>query len=205
VEGSVHDLEVFRRTLNDLYRLLEDHSNEPTKIFADKGYIGFNDSPLVKLVTPHKKPQHGFLSDAQIRSNQRLSSARVVVENYFGRLATRFHIIVRRWGFDDALYPIVFGICWALANHDVLLGGEALQSAEGDQYGAMLTRICIKGRDAMLNARKRMQRRRAHRRSIRKLQAMTDREEAYDSEEDEQRVMAAFGHPEGEGCSDAED
>jgi hypothetical protein len=41
VEGSVHDLEVFRRTLNDLYRLLEDHPNELTKILADKGYIGF--------------------------------------------------------------------------------------------------------------------------------------------------------------------
>jgi hypothetical protein len=104
VEGSVHDLEVFRRTINNLYRLLEDHPNEPTKIFADKGYIGFNDSLLVKLVTPHKKLPHRFLSDAQVRSNQRLSSARVVVENYFGRLATRFHIVVRRWGFDDAFY-----------------------------------------------------------------------------------------------------
>jgi hypothetical protein len=69
VEGSLHDLEVFRRTLNDLYRLLEGHPNEPTNILADKGYIGFNDLPLVKLVTPHKKPPHGFLSDAQVRSN----------------------------------------------------------------------------------------------------------------------------------------
>jgi hypothetical protein len=84
VEGSVHDLQVFRRTFNDLCRLLEDHPNEPTKILADRGYIGFNDSPLVKLVTLHKKPLHGFLSDAQVRSNQRLSSACVVVENYFG-------------------------------------------------------------------------------------------------------------------------
>jgi hypothetical protein len=84
VEGSVHDLDVFRRTLNDLYRLLEDHPNEPTKILVDKGYIGFNDSPLVKVVTPHKRPLHGFLSDAQLRSSQQLSSIGVVVENYFG-------------------------------------------------------------------------------------------------------------------------
>jgi hypothetical protein len=43
VKGLMHDLEVFRRTLNDLYRLLEDHLNEPTKILAGKGDIGFND------------------------------------------------------------------------------------------------------------------------------------------------------------------
>jgi hypothetical protein len=66
----VHDLKVFRRTLNDLYRLLEDRPNEPTKILADKGSIGFNNSPLVQLVTPHKKPPHGFHNDAQVRSNQ---------------------------------------------------------------------------------------------------------------------------------------
>jgi hypothetical protein len=166
VEVSVHDLEVFRRTLNDLYRLLKDHPNEPTKILADKGCVGFKNSPLAKLVTPHKKPPHGFLSDTHVRSNQRLSSARVV-ENYFGRLATRFHIMVRRRGFDDAFYPIIFGICCALANYDILHCGGALQSAEGDQYGAMLTRICTKGRDAVLNARERMQRRRAHRRPVR--------------------------------------
>jgi hypothetical protein len=205
VKRSVHDLEVFRRALNDLYRLPEGHPNEPTKILADKGYIGFNDSPLVKLVTPHEKPPHGFLSDAQVRSNQRLSSARVVVENYFGRLATRFHPMVRRWRFDDAFYPDVFGICCALANYDILLGGGTLQSTEGDQYGSMLTRICTKGREAVLNARERMQRRGAHRRSVREAQARADREEAHDPEEDEQRVIAAFGHPEGEDYSEAED
>jgi hypothetical protein len=205
VEGSVHDLEVFRRTLNDPYRLLEDHSNEPTKILADKGYISFNDSLLVKLVTAHKKRPHEFLSDAQVRSNQRLSSARVVVQNYFGRLATRFHIMVRRWGFDDAFYLIVFGICCALANYDILLGGGALQSAEGNQYGAMLTRICTKGKDSLPNARERMQRRPAHRRSVREAQTTADREEAHDREEDEQRAIAAFGHPEDEGFSEAED
>jgi hypothetical protein len=70
--------------------------------------------------------------------NQPLSSARVVVENYFGGLATRFHIMVRRWGFNGAFYPIVFGVCCALANYDILLGGGALQSAQGDQYGVML-------------------------------------------------------------------
>jgi hypothetical protein len=113
--------------------------------------------------------------------------------------------MVRRWEFDDAFYPIVFKICCALANYDILLGGGALQSAEEDQYRAMLTRICAKGRDAVLNARERMQGRRAHRRSVREAQARADREEAHEPEEDEQRVIAAFGHPQGEDYSEAED
>jgi hypothetical protein len=77
--------------------------------------------------------------------------------------------------------------------------------AEGDQHGAMLTRICTKGKEALLNTRERMQRRRAHRRSVREAQARADREEAHDREEDGQRVILVFGHPEGEDYSEAED
>jgi hypothetical protein len=92
-----------------------------------------------------------------------------------------------------------------LANYDILLGVGTLQWAQGDQYGAMLTRIYTKGRDAVLNARERMQRRRAHRRPVREAQARADREEGHDREEDEQRVIAVFGHPEGEDYSEAEE
>jgi hypothetical protein len=68
----------------------------------------------------------------------------------------------------------------------------------------MLTQICTKRRDAVLNAREIMQRRLAHRRSVREAQVRADREEAHDHEEDEPRVIAAFGHPEGEDYSEAE-
>jgi hypothetical protein len=57
----------------------------------------------------------------------------------------------------------------------------------------------------MLSAHERMQRRQAHRRSVKEAQARADREEAHDPEEDEQRVIAAFGLPEGEDDSEAKD
>jgi hypothetical protein len=69
----------------------------------------------------------------------------------------------------------------------------------------MLTWICTKGRDAVLNARERMQRRRAHRRSVREAQARADREETRDPEEDEQWAIAAFEHPEGKDYLEAKD
>jgi hypothetical protein len=69
----------------------------------------------------------------------------------------------------------------------------------------MLKRICTKERATVLNARERMQRTQPQRRSIREAQARADREEAHDPEEKEQRVIAAFGHPEGENYSEAED
>jgi hypothetical protein len=50
-----------------------------------------------------------------------------------------------------------------------------------------------------------MQRRWAHRWSVRDAQARADREESHDAEEDEQLVIAVFGHPEGEDYSEAED
>jgi hypothetical protein len=49
-----------------------------------------------------------------------LSSARVIIENYFGRLSNRFLIMVRRWGFEEQFYPVIFKICRALANYDIL-------------------------------------------------------------------------------------
>jgi hypothetical protein len=41
VPGSVHDLAPFRSTVSELEELMARKPNEPTKIHADKGYIGF--------------------------------------------------------------------------------------------------------------------------------------------------------------------
>jgi hypothetical protein len=58
------------------------HEGEPTKILADKGYIGEVDDPAITLVTPKKKSGGLPLDRMQAGYNRDLSSARVFIENY---------------------------------------------------------------------------------------------------------------------------
>jgi hypothetical protein len=158
--GSVRDLMLLRLTVTELEELVASKPNEPTKILADNGYTGFTDSQILQSMTLYKKPRNGVLSQAQLAVNTKLGSARVIIENYFGRFSNRFLIMVRRWGFEDQFYSAIFKICCALANSDILAGeGESLRMQEGDEYGVILTRICTKGKRAVEDARERMKRR----------------------------------------------
>jgi hypothetical protein len=83
-----------------------------------------------------------------------LGRAQVIIESYFGRLSNRFLIMVRRWGFEEQFYRVIFKICCALANYDTLAReGGSLRIQEGDEYGVMLTRICTIGMKAVEDAR----------------------------------------------------
>jgi hypothetical protein len=95
VPGSVHDLALFRSTVTELEELVTSKPNEPTKILADKGYIGFTDSQTLQLMTPYNKPRNGILSQAQLAVNKKSGSARVIIEDSFGRLSNKFLIMVR--------------------------------------------------------------------------------------------------------------
>jgi hypothetical protein len=87
-------------------------------------------------VTPHKEPAYGRLRPREVRENDDLASVRVIVENFFGRLSTRFHIMVRRWGFEDEYSPTILETCCALVNFDIPDGlGGSLQKQESESYG----------------------------------------------------------------------
>jgi hypothetical protein len=195
--GATHDLKLFRAHEDELIQLLRStlHVGDPTRILADKGYIGFHDERL-RLVTPHKQPRGANLTSEQKKHNTHVAKARVVVENFFGRLSVKFHIMVSRWQFDDDFYPVVFEICCALVNFDILTGsGGALRAEDGLQYGLILTHECEKAKQAAEAAAARVRRRRAKRLEIREDQARLDRVEGQLVEEDEVRARVAFGDP----------
>jgi hypothetical protein len=95
VPGAKHDFQLFREHLSSLEEFIDLHRDEPCHILADKGYIGHVDSETVHLVTPHKPAAGHYLTQEQIQENYVLSQHRVLVENYFGRLSVKFHILVR--------------------------------------------------------------------------------------------------------------
>jgi hypothetical protein len=154
VPGSVHDFKIFKDNSEGLAEYIRQHHGEATKILADKGYIGPSVSPVINVFTPKKPGRNNILSQSDLTYNEGLSSARVVVENFFGRLSTKFHIMVRRWAHEDEYYPIIFEICCALTNFDLLHSrARRLTPEDGVYYRRLLSHISEKGRIGMENAR----------------------------------------------------
>jgi hypothetical protein len=105
IPGSVHNLALFRDTQDQPAMLVTSKPGKLAKILADKGYIGFREDRSLQLVTPHKKPAHETLIPKETREKYDLASVRVVVENFFGRFSTKFHIMVHRW--DSKMSTII--------------------------------------------------------------------------------------------------
>jgi hypothetical protein len=149
-------MRLFKDHRHHLTALIMLREREPTKILADKGYIGKVDDTELTSVTPKKKSGGFPLDGMQARHNRDLSSALVIVENYFGKLQAKFHIMARRWSHDIDYYPTIFEICCALVSFD-LMHGSALRvnAQDGTRYQKCLTHICEKGVCRIAEARTR--------------------------------------------------
>jgi hypothetical protein len=193
IPGSVHDLALFKDTQDQPTKLVTSKPGEPTKILADKRCIGFREDSPLQLVIAHKNAAHGMLRPREARENYDLASLGVAVENFFGRLSTKSHIMVRRGAFEDEHYYTIFEACCALVRFYIQdrLGGS-LQKQESETSGKILTQICSRGREAREVAAESVAKRRARKPRIRDQQAQTDQEQGIDPEDDKRRLMAAM-------------
>jgi len=97
--GSRSDIDIFHRMEAVHTRLLNKSDNDrdiadigpgsekyPNSwaVIADKGYQGAKE--FIRTICPKKKPPHGVLSLEDESNNKRLSSDRIIVENFFGRM-----------------------------------------------------------------------------------------------------------------------
>jgi hypothetical protein len=140
IPGAVHDMMLFREHVGDVEALIAGHEGEPVHVLADKGDIGVSGSARVVLVTPARRPAGGWLTRDQLRANATIGSARVIVENFFGRLKTKFRILAGRWAQREDLYPTIFEVCCALVNYAIRSGGGSpLRAEEGRSYLQALT------------------------------------------------------------------
>lgn len=130
-KGAKHDKLVFDKSLESFQNeVISHHPNESKKILADKGY---QDNASEILVTPIKgKPL--ALTSAQNAYNDKLSKARIIIENFFGRLKKRYQIMFDQFRGTKKDYRIVFEICCALINYEVFECGHAFREEDNAFY-----------------------------------------------------------------------
>ncbi len=93
---------------------LKDNPDPAWKLMGDKGFQGLQLD--VPSILPAKKPRGGELTPQQHDKNKNIASERVIVENFYGRLQSKFGIMTKRFRLDKDLYPFVFDLCVSLCN-----------------------------------------------------------------------------------------
>ncbi|KAG2829994.1 hypothetical protein PC129_g6679 [Phytophthora cactorum] len=115
--GSVSDITIMANHLKDHQRLLEKNNQERLiedngegseqyqeawAILADKGYQG--GASMLRVIHPKKKPRNGELTADELARNARVSSNRVLVENFFGRVCLLWKIMHSTYMWNEASF-----------------------------------------------------------------------------------------------------
>ncbi|ETV77330.1 hypothetical protein H257_08776 [Aphanomyces astaci] len=134
VPGSVADLTLIRNRLDEHQRFL---SKEASKsMINDKGYIGLAAS--LRAIHPKKKPTGGALDRHDLDRNKEVSSDRVIVENFFGRVSMLWKVSYATFVWGEKLYDDIQRLTFSLTNlHASLL---PLRLEDHDSYRAAMAR-----------------------------------------------------------------
>ena len=150
--GSVSDLTILhkRHTIHqkrlkkrdddghfkDEYAMAEKYPNH-WAILADKGYQSA--SEILRAVTPRKKPARGVLGREDEWFNKKLSSDRILVENYFGRMGQLWSVLSRKFVWSEKLFDLLFAIGVAATNYHVTI--HKLRDDDSEWYNRYKNRL----------------------------------------------------------------
>lgn len=156
--GSVSDLEIFQRmrpkhevlsrkadrdsSIQDFDPLRMEHPGK-WAIICDKGYEGAQE--FMRTIRPKKKPMNGYLSRVEEEYNRTVSSDRIIVENFFGRLGTLWDVCCRKWRWAEEQYDDIFKICVGLSNFHIRL--HPLRHDDSAKYNMHRNRLLSIGED----------------------------------------------------------
>jgi DDE superfamily endonuclease len=127
-KGSIHDFMICRSNISILRDILRkeqknlDDSEEEDlswSIIVGSGYQGLQN--YVKAIMPHKKQKSKAFTRQQTTFNKELASQRVICERFYGRLKTKFRIMSSKFRNSREEYKIIFRLCAALTNFDIIL------------------------------------------------------------------------------------
>lgn len=127
--GSVSDFEIVQRQRELHEKLLKKKESDRSimdvgmhserypqdwAVLCDKGYQGLLE--LLRAIHPIKKPPRGALSVSDEMFNRKVSSDRIIVENYFGRLCGLWTLFSSKWRWNEGLYDDFFRAAIGLTN-----------------------------------------------------------------------------------------
>lgn len=110
-------------------------------VLVDKGYQGIHTH--LRGIHPTRKPRGGELSHTERERNKRISSDRVLVENYFGRLSSLWRVMFTTFKWNEDKYDQLVRICVALTNFHVTL--SPLRAEDSDNYQRQMARYVSMG------------------------------------------------------------
>eukprot|EP00171_Calliarthron_tuberculosum_P021823 IDg21823t1 len=124
------------KDIDDVYFMSDEYPNH-WAFLADKGYQGAQE--MIRCVIPFKKPARGVLSADQEKFNRDLSSDRILVENYFGRMLSLWNVMSQKWTWSETLYDTVVCMCVGLTN--IHVDSKPLRSVDSDWYNRYMNRL----------------------------------------------------------------
>ncbi|ETW04038.1 hypothetical protein H310_04424 [Aphanomyces invadans] len=132
--GATHDVQIFRQNADFHLRELQKQpvdSNVPDRgpladkfpdqwcVLADKAYQGLQEH--FRVIHPKKAKPNQDLSMEEERENRDISSDRIIVENYFGRLCNLWRVCSDKFRWDEGLYDTIFRVCLSLTNANIMI------------------------------------------------------------------------------------
>lgn len=115
-------------------------------LLTDKGYQGA--TRIMRAIQPKKKPIGAELSRDEVQRNVRVSSDRVLVENYFGRVCSLWKISRSTFVWGHESYDMLSRITFALTNFHVSL--MPLRAHDGDFYRSALAKYYSQGEEQII-------------------------------------------------------
>jgi hypothetical protein len=93
---------------------------------------------LIRAIQPMKKPRNRRLSLQEQARNDLVSSDRVLVENWFGRLCSLWKCMATTFRWSEESYDTISSVCHSLTNFHVQL--HPLRAEDNDFYIGLLSR-----------------------------------------------------------------
>ena len=114
---------------------------------------------FLSAIIPKKKTRNNPLTTDDIHRNNRISSDRVIVENFFGRVCMMFGIMAGKYRWNRERFGMIVDFCFSLANFHICL--HPLREQDYDYYQKVLADLKRRTEEQSNLVKKRQQKHRA--------------------------------------------